>query len=156
MSLEAITQFLTVTRPSGALEGRYQNGYVGSTVQYGGNSFEFLSFIYNGATKSKTGDNLVGGLALSTNKISMNLAYQAVLSEWSVQVETALVDPETQIPSRLLSVEVWLATNLSYDAVALEIELSSAIDAIGLSVPNKVLQSSQVGALPLTSSITNS
>ena len=155
MSLEAIVQFLTIRSPEGALQGRYQNGDNLNTIVYGGQNYAYLSFIYNGATKSRTGDNLVGGLAMSTNKISMNLASQAVQADWAVQVETVLVDPETLAPSRLLSLELWIATSLSYDPVTLEVELSSAIDAIGLNAPNKVLLSSAVGGLPLTSSISN-
>ena len=155
MSLEAIVQFLTIRSPDGALQGRYQNGDNLNTIIYGGQNYAYLSFIYNGATKSRTGDNLIGGLALSTNKVAMNIAVQAVQYYWAVQVETVLVDPETLAPNRLLSLELWIATAVSYDPVVLEIELSSAIDAIGLNAPNKVLLSSAVGGLPLTSSISN-
>lgn len=155
MSLEAIVQFLTIRSTDGQLQGRYQNGDNLNWIDYNGASHAFLSFIYNGATKSRTGDNLVGGLALSTNKVAMNLASQAVQAYWNVEVETVLVDPETLQPNRLLSSEVWVATSMSYDPVTLEIELSSAIDAVGLNAPNKVLISSAVGGLPLTSSISN-
>ena len=155
MSMEAIMQFLTIRSPDGALQGRYQNGNNLEWVVYGGDAYAYLSFIYNGATKSRTGDNLVGGLALSTNKVAMNLASQAVQAYWSVQVETVLVDPETLQPSRLLSMEEWVTTSMSYDPVTLEIELSSAINAIGLNAPHRALLSKNVGALPLTSSISN-
>ena len=155
MSLESIVQFLTIRSPDGALQGRYQNGNNLGWIVYGGESYAYLSFIYNGATKSRTGDNLVGGLALSTNKIAMNLASQAVQAYWAVQVETVLVDPETLEPNRLLSYEIWVITSLSYDPVTLEIELSSAIDAIGLNAPHRVILSKNVGALPLTSNVSN-
>ena len=146
MSLEAIVQFLTIRSPDGALQGRYQNGDNLNTIVYGGQNYAYLSFIYNGATKSRTGDNLVGGLAMSTNKISMNLASQAVQADWAVQVETVLVDPETLVPSRLLSLEIWIATSLI---------IMLKRSQLSPNAPNKVLLSSAVGGLPLTSSISN-
>ena len=163
MSLEVITQFITINSADGASQGRYQNGSPGASIVYGKDendadiSFPYLSFIYSGATRNRTGDNITSALALSSNAISMNIAYEAVAGRWGVMVETVLMnaDPTAFTPNKLLSVEVWVVTNMTYDTTSVEIELSSAIDAVGLQIPNRVLLSKDVGALPLTSSIQN-
>ena len=54
-----------------------------------------------------------------------------------------------------LTEEQWLASSMSYDPEAIEIILSSAIDAVGANAPDKVLTRDIVGALPITGSIQN-
>ena len=39
-------------------------------VQYDGQDYDFLSFVYQGATRTRNGDNLEAGLVLSCNRIS--------------------------------------------------------------------------------------
>jgi len=155
MSLEAITQFLDLTQATGELQGRYQNGVSGDPIAYEGNHYPYLSFIYQGATRSRTGDNLISGLAVSSNQVSTNLITEAVVKKWSVRVRTVLMNPDTMTPETLLSDEIWVAASMGYDAERVEVQLSSAIDAIGLDAPFLRLTQSQVGALPLTSSISN-
>ena len=157
MSLEVITQFITIRSADGASQGQYQNGSPGVSLTYEGTAYPYLSFIYSGATKTRTGDNITSGLALSSNAVSMNIASQAAEGKWGVMVETVLMnaDPKNFTPNRLLSSEVWIVTSMTYDPVSVEVELSSAIDAVGLQIPNRVLRSKDVGALPLTSSIAN-
>jgi hypothetical protein len=137
------------------LQGRYQNGVTGSSINYDSASFSFLSFVYNGATKNRTGDNMVSSLTLASNKVSINIASEAARYFWAVQVDSVLMHPQTFAPTRLLSRENWLASGISYDASAVQVQLSSAIDAIGADAPNRRLLERYVGALPLTSRISN-
>jgi hypothetical protein len=53
---------------------RYQNAAPGATINYDGSDFPYLSFIYQGAAKTRTGDNLQAALVLSTNEISQGIA----------------------------------------------------------------------------------
>lgn len=155
MTIQAVTTFIELTTATGAIEGRYQNSQVGSTITYDGKVYNYLSFIYNGATKNRTGDNMTSDLGLATNQISMNIASEAVQNFWSVQVDTVLMHPETFTPVRQLSREYWIASNFGYDTQAVRIQLSSAIDAVGADAPNRTLLQRYVGALPLTSQISN-
>ena len=157
MSLEAITQFITINSADGVSQGQYQNGSPGAAITYNEIAYPYLSFIYSGVTKTRTGDNITSGLALASNAVSMNIASQATEGKWGVMVETVLMntDVDNFTPNRLLSSEIWIVTSLTYDPVTVEVELSSAIDAVGLQIPNRVLRSKEVGALPLTSSIAN-
>ena len=155
MTIQAVTTFITLTSSNGSLQGRYQNGITGSAVSYNSFSFSFLSFIYSGSTKNRTGDNMVSTLTLASNRVSINIASEAARNFWAVQVESVLMQPETLVPIRLLSRENWLASGITYDASAVQVQLSSAIDAIGADAPNRRLLERYVGALPLTSRISN-
>ena len=63
--------------------------------------------------------------------------------------------PETFTPTRRLSLEYWVASGITYDTQTVQVQLSSAIDAIGADAPNRRLLERYVGALPLTSRISN-
>ena len=155
MTIQAVTTFIELTSANGAIEGRYQNSRVDSTISYDGKSYSYLGFIYNGATKNRTGDNMTSDLALASNRLSMNLVAEAAQKFWTVQVNTVLMHPQTFTPVRQLSREYWIASSFSYDTQAVQLQLSSAIDAVGADAPNRTLLRKYVGALPLTSQISN-
>jgi len=155
MTIQAVTTFITLQSPNGNLQGRYQNGTVNSTITYESISYPFLSFIYSGATKSRMGDNITSSLTLAANQISINIASEAVQYFWSITVDSILMHPETFTPTRRLSLEYWVASGISYNTEAVQVQLSSAIDAIGADAPNRRLLERYVGALPLTSRISN-
>ena len=155
MTIQAVTTFITLQSANGSFQGRYQNGTVNSTITYESISYPFLSFIYSGATKSRTGDNITSNLTLAANQVSINIASEAVQNFWSVQVDSVLMNPQTFAPSRRLSREYWVTSGISYNTEAVQVQLSSAIDAIGADAPNRRLLERYVGALPLTSRISN-
>ena len=149
MSLQAITTFLAVITPAGSVEHRFQNSQVGSTI----NDHQYLSFIYQGAAKNRTGDNLISGLVMSVNPISMAYACDAVQNKWTVKVDTCIMNDEFTQVQRLLTTEVWMASSMSYDASTVEVVLSSSLDAVSLVLPNRVFTTELVGFLPTTASI---
>ena len=154
MSLLALTNFITITA-NGAVQQRYQNGKTDGNIVFQSQTFGFLSFIYQGATRNRTGDNLQSTLVLANNQLSLNLALDAVKNRWSVRVDTRKVNPSTFAVQRTLSTENWIAASVAYDPLTVEITLSSSIDAVGASSPNRVLTQKQVGALPTTAQIQN-
>ena len=149
MSLQAITNFLTVYRPSGSVVHRFQNSKVGSTI----NSHQYLSFIYQGASKNRTGDNLISGLVMSVNPIAMGYAHEAVANRWNVKVETCSMNNDFTAIQRVLTTEYWVAASMSYDTTTVEIALSSTLDAVSLILPNRVFEPHLVGWLPTTANI---
>ena len=149
MSLQAITNFLTVYRPSGSIVHRFQNSKVGSTI----NGHQYLSFLYQGASKNRTGDNLISGLVMSVNPIAMGYAYEAVASKWNVKVETCSMNNDFTAIQRVLTTEYWLAASMSYDATTVEVALSSSLDAVSLVLPNRVFTPALVGWLPSSAQI---
>lgn len=155
MAIIALTNFIEITDTADAVQGRYQNSQPGELITLNGNDFKYLSFIYQGAAKNRTGDNLEAGLIMSSNWLSTGMAKQAVDGNWRVRVDTCVMNPSTFVVSRTLTTEFWVCASLGYDATTVDVVLSSAIDAVGSTAPTRVLQATQVGALPITGSISN-
>ena len=153
MSLVALTNFITITNPNGSVANipdKFQNGSHSPPIS----GFQYLSFIYQGAARNRSGDNITSSLLLANNELSMNYAQQIVLNKYHVKVETYLMT-EAFERNKQLTEEQWLASSMSYDPESIEIILSSAIDAFGANAPDKVLTRDIVGALPITGSIQN-
>ena len=153
MSLIALTNFITITNPNGSVSGipdKFQNGRISPDIS----GFKYLSFIYQGAARNRSGDNMMSSLILANSELSMNYAQQIVLNKYHVKVETWLMT-EAFERSKVLTEEQWLASSLSYDPESIEIILSSAIDAVGANAPDKTLTRSMVGSLPVTGSLQN-
>ena len=167
-----IVTFIEVLDSDGVVQERYQNGkrenfndlatdngdyltHPDNALVFNGNSYYFLSFLYQGAAKTRSGDNLEAALVLANNQVSMNRARSALRNNSQVKVSVCTVVPETLAPSVVLTVDTWLAASLSYDATTVEILLSSAIDAVGSNAPNRTLTTLMVGALPTSGDIQN-
>ena len=133
-------------------EGRYNNVTPGQRLSYGGLSFDYLSFIYQGATKNRTGDNLEAQIVLSVNEISTGISRNAVNNRWHVRVYSATMTASGTV-AKVLTVENWIAASMTYDNQTLEIVLSSGIDAVGANAPTRVMTRKLVGNLPITANI---
>ena len=150
-----LTTFLTVRNASNRVLYRYQNSQPGQNITKDGQQFQYLSFIYQGAAKNRTGDNMEAQLVMANNVISMSTANRAVQDRWNIEVSTCSMRLSDFTVARVLTTEFWLAASLVYDFETIEVTLSSSIDAVGTSAPNKVLTSSMVGALPTSAQISN-
>ena len=152
MSFVALTNFITITNPNGSVQNipdEFQNGKQPSI-----GSYQYLSFIYNGATRNRSGDNMTSSLILANSELSMSYAQQIVLNKYHVKVETWVMTSDFQ-KSKRLTEETWLAASMSYDPETIELILSSAIDAVGAQCPTKVLTKDLCGSLPVTGSLQN-
>jgi hypothetical protein len=151
MSIFVIGNFVTFTDTAGGIT-RYQNFFSGGQVTFAGNTYQLLPFNYQGAQKTKSGDNISSQLTLPANPITFNWVQSAVNNSWQVNVKTYQLT-DTYTPYLLLGDETWMATGLQYDTQAVQMELSSAIDAIGAQAPNLRISREAVGALPTTGAI---
>ena len=134
-------------------ENLFQNGNLDNPLNHNGQSWTYLSFIYQGAVKNRTGDNLEAALVLSSNPISMAHAQRVVEDKLQVIVETCLMDGTFNAVRQVINKEQWVGTSMSYDVEAVEVILASRIDAVGLSIPNQHLKRASVGALPTSGNI---
>ena len=175
MSAIALVTFIEIYDPklvdnngniANAVQYRFQNsepssaGITDSKVG-GGAKFNFLSFLYQGATRSKDGDNLEAAIVLAnesedregsigTNKLSMSYAAEAVNSGWSIRVSTCkMTDLTFSAVETVLGVDTWKISSMGYNNTTIEILLSSSIDAVGGNI-GRFLTSSLVGNLPIT------
>tara|TARA_B100000902_G_C27235379_1_gene877094 strand:- start:7 stop:465 length:459 start_codon:yes stop_codon:yes gene_type:complete len=149
MTFTRITTFIDVVVDSNGESQKYQNGNVGQSV----NGHQYLSFIYQGAAMNRSGDNLESALILSANQISMNAVQAAVESRRKVTVQTYLMNESFTSRLNKLTEEIWIAASMSFDTETIEVLLSSAIDAVGATTPNRVLTRAMVGALPVSGTI---
>lgn len=133
---------------------RFQNCNDDGTVGYQGHSWSFLPFIYQGATRSRTGNNIEAGLILSTNAISMAYAQRVVELKLKVVIYTCLMNPEFNSVQQLISRDNWSGTSMTYDVETIEVSLASRVDAITFGTPNLYLKKKIVGNLPTTASLT--
>ena len=93
---------------------------------------------------------------MGNHPLSMAKAQEAVLNNYFVEVNVCIVaNDDIDNIKRVLTTDTWLAASLSYDPEVVEVLLSSAVDAVGVNVPNIVLTSEAVGKLPVTSDIQN-
>ena len=175
MSAIALVTFIEIYDPklvdnngniANAVQYRFQNsepssaGITDSKVG-GGAKFNFLSFLYQGATRSKDGDNLEAAIVLAnesedregsigTNKLSMSYAAEAVNSGWSIKVSTCkMTDLTFNAVETVLAIDTWKISSMGYNNTTIEILLSSSIDAVGGNI-GRFLTSSLVGNLPIT------
>tara|TARA_B100000902_G_scaffold388686_1_gene434728 strand:- start:738 stop:1286 length:549 start_codon:yes stop_codon:yes gene_type:complete len=154
---------------SGAVQYRFQNSEpssagISDSKVGGGAKFNYLSFLYQGATRSKDGNNLESALVLANestdregsvgaNKLSMSYAAEAVNNGWSVRVSTCkMTDLTFSAVETILGIDTWKIVSMAYDATTIEILLSSTIDAVGGNI-GRFLTSSLVGHLPVTGRI---
>jgi hypothetical protein len=151
MSVFVIGNFVTFTDTA---EGktRYQNFFSQGQKDFAGQTYQLLPFNYQGAQKTKSGDNISSQLTLPANPITLSWVQTAVNNGWQVNVKTYQLT-DAYDPYLLLGDETWIATGLTYNTQAVEMELSSAIDAIGAQAPNLRISREAVGALPTTGAI---
>lgn len=143
----------------------FQNSNTTDEVIYEGQTYKFLSFIYQGAIRTKTGDNLEAALALAANQISMDYAYDIVNLGYNssqhhikrqVIVTTALFNDNHTRVQKVINREYWIASSMNYDQVTVEVTLSSAVDAVFSGLPNMYLTEANVGRLPTTARVRTS
>tara|TARA_Y100001963_G_scaffold153017_1_gene238909 strand:+ start:228 stop:773 length:546 start_codon:yes stop_codon:yes gene_type:complete len=175
MSAIALVTFIEIYDPelvpvsgdiSGAVQYRFQNSEpssagISDSKVGGGAKFNFLSFLYQGATRSKDGNNLESSLILANesneregsvgaNKLSMSYAAEAVNNGWSVRVSTCkMTDLTFSSVESTLAIDTWKIASMGYDNATIEILLTSSIDAVGGNI-GRFLTSSLVGHLPIT------
>jgi len=184
MSITTIVTFMNVYDSNGDVKQRYQNAkredyaalsvrdtttqrdkYVKAetnkiTFPVDNQDYYYLPFIYQGAAKNRSGDNLEAGLLFANNDLAMNYAQEAVLNKYYVEIFVSVVNPANLQPKQIygnyfLTRDNWLAASMSYDFETIEVILSSSIDAVGTTAPNRRLTTGLVGSLPVTGDIQN-
>ena len=127
-----------------------------NTILFNGKNYHYLPFIYQGTTINRSGDNIESNLIMGNHPLSMAKAQEAVVNSYFVEVNVCIVaNNDIDNITNVLTTDTWLASSLSYDPEVVEVLLSSAVDAVGVNVPNIVLTSEAVGKLPVTSDIQN-
>ena len=162
MIITYLTTFLHLTKVKDPNFNRFfQNSVRGdmntltaasNSILHNGNKHTFLPFIYQGAAKTKSGDNLEAQLVLANNAVSMNHIRDAIAERHNIKVEVCKMNSDFTV-DEILTVENWLVASFGYYQQTIEVLLSSAIDAVGTTAPNRVFTTDLVGFLPRTANI---
>ena len=134
-----------------------------SNDYFGEGIYKYLSFLYSGATQSKSGDNLEASLMLantstqrdgatSTNRLSMSYAHEAVRKGWNVHIHICKMNTSFTVVEDTISTDSWSVTSMGYTSTTIEIMLSTGVDAVGGNI-GRFLTSALVGHLPVTGNI---
>ena len=127
-----------------------------NTILFNGKNYHYLPFIYQGTAVNRSGVNIESNLIMANHPLSMAKAQEAVVNSYFVEVNVCIVaNNDIDNITNVLTTDTWLASSLSYDPEVVEVLLSSAVDAVGVNVPNLVLTNDAVGKLPVTSDIQN-
>ena len=150
----------TIDEPKMNLENKVDKNAIsfdsGTVPNRGLIKYYYLPFVYQGTTINRSGDNIESNLIMANHPLSMAKAQQAVLNRYFVEVNVCIVaNNDIDNIKRILTTDTWLAASLSYDPDVVEVLLSSAVDAVGVNVPNIVLTTQAVGKLPVSSDIQN-
>ena len=113
-------------------KGQYQNATPGQSLSFNDGKYDYLSFIYQGAAKNRTGDNLEAALNMSVNQLSVGWAKKAVTKRFHVRIWTLQLDSNGRVTRRLTQ-ENWIASSMTYDNQTLEVILSSSIGSASFS-----------------------
>jgi len=157
MATERIATFVKVykvdSRNRTRAVRRYHNAKPGAVIKEAREKYSFLPFIYSGATVSRTGDNVTSELTLSSNDIARSNVAELVEQNYRADVRVCRMSADFLHCRRVLSFETWLVSSAAYDATAIQVQLSSGVDAVNASIPRRILTSSVVGPLPVTGNI---
>ena len=96
MSITYLSTFLHLTKPKDSSFNRFFQNSVrvdmntltaaSNSILHNGNLHTFLPFMYQGAAKTKSGDNLEAQLVLANNPVSMNHVRDAIAERHNVKV----------------------------------------------------------------------
>lgn len=171
-ALVPICVFIDLYDPkTNAIQERFQNSepttagisFTSPIPGFGTGVYKYLSFLYSGATQTKSGDNLEASLVLANtstlrdgtttvNKLSMNYAHDAVDKGWSVYIHICKMNTAFTSVEDRISTDSWTVTSMGYDATNIEIMLSTGVDAVGGNI-GRFLTTALVGHLPITGNI---
>lgn len=132
---------------------RYHNAKPGAVITENGEKYSFLSFIYSGATISRTGDNVTAELTLSSNDIARAKVAELVEQNYRADVMVCRMSDSFTDCRKVLTKETWLIGSAVYDPTAIQLALTSGIDAVNSNIPRRVLIEAEVGPLPVTGNV---
>ena len=132
---------------------RYHNATPGAVITLRGQRYSYLPFLYSGGTVSRTGDNVIAELTLSSNDIAASNVAELVEQNYRADVTVCRMNNDFTAPRQDLTRETWLCSSAVYDSTAIQVSLSSGIDAVNANTPRRVLTSSDVGPLPITGNV---
>lgn len=108
----------------------------------------FLPFGFSGAVINRNGDNITATLAFPNTALTRPWASQAIDERWIAVVDVYRLNTGTTLYRYTGQVSAG-----GWDEVAVKLELSTVLDAVGSDVPFRSLSEDLVGPLPTSSGV---
>lgn len=132
----------------------FQNFHVQGRVKIDNRNYQFLPFGFSGVTVSRNGDNVDASIVVPNNTLSQAFAIQAMEQEWVVKVAVGSFDMNNpDVFQQLLYEYVGVVSSGGWDDTSIRLILNSVLDAVSGDVPHRVLETDNVGPLPVTSNL---
>ena len=140
-------------------EFRYQNFFIGNTMRFTGgdglvNTYGFVPFGFSGVTVNRTGDGLEASVVFPNNSLTRGWAVTAIKEHYVMEVDLLIIDSDNRNGSHdVVHTYTGQVTSGQWDNVSLNIQLSSALDAVGTDIPRRSLSRRLIGNLPITNNV---
>ena len=119
-------------------------------------SFDFAPFAFSGVTITRNGDGLEASIVFPANRVAYNWASNAVDENYFMEVAAMRFDPDNKTTQKLqepVNTYIGQIVGSSWDNVAITLQLSSVLDAVGSDVPRRSLTRGLVGNLPISNNV---
>ena len=151
----ALGHFLTLktSTTGGSVVYRYQNFFIGETVEYSSLDYHFLPFGFSGVTVTSDGSGTNASLLFPSTAISKGWAIEALKDRWLGTVSVMILDPSDKTQFGKLSEYNGQVSEGSWDDNRLNLVFNTVIDAVAGEIPQRRLSKRLVGDLPVSSNV---
>ena len=151
----ALGHFLTLKTSTrgGSVVYRYQNFFIGETIEYSSLDYHFLPFGFSGVTVNSDGTGTDATLLVPTTAISKGWAIEALEDRWLGTVSVMILNPADKTQFGKLSEYNGQVSRGSWDDTRLNLIFNTVIDAVAGEVPQRRLSKRLVGDLPISSNV---
>lgn len=151
----AIGHFLTLySNTEGNETQHFQNFYINEDVEYDDDTYSFLPFGFGGITISRSGDNVDANLVFPNNDLSRDWSVVSIRSAWVARIRTMRLDPSdsTATPTLFYDYTGQISEG-GWDNTTVNMTVNSVLNAVSSNIPHRVLEMSNVGYIPTTTSV---
>ena len=106
----------------------WQNFWIKENVD----NYSFIPFGFSGLTTNRQGDNIDATLVFPNKELSRQYAKQATEEKWVARVRMFIFDPDDKTKRELLTSYVGQITSSRWGETAIEVNLNTIIDAVGV------------------------
>lgn len=134
---------------NGSTNKKFQNWHVNQSAD----GYVFLPFGFSGVAISSDGSNVSASLLLPIDGLARSWAQYAIDQQWIAELEVSMFSADKDAAPTTLYQYVGQIAGATWDATAIQLELNTVLDAVGMDVPRRELHQKLVGRLPTTGSI---
>ena len=132
----------------------FQNFRVDGPVTVDGKSHTFLPFGFSGITITRTGDNVDASIVLPNSSLAQAFALTAFEEEWQCVVKVGSFNPSSPSSfAQTLYEYRGVVSAGGWDDTSIRMVLNSILDAVTGDIPARVFEATNVGPLPITSTL---